>query len=151
MAPSTTLVLKFITFGTFASANIQSNERKVFVALSSLCSQVYLLHCSSVKITYIVHGCRSLLNQLREPLTEGNYNKQNEVADQLAKYRYRMHDNMIHFTVSPLFVRALKEEKLGINYYSSTTVCNESKSLSLSVTVLHLFLRAHKTLRYLWY
>lgn len=56
------------------------------------------------EITYIVHGCRSLLNQLREPLVEDNYKKQNEVADQLAKHGYGMHDNMIHFTVSPLLV-----------------------------------------------
>ncbi|KAL3340242.1 hypothetical protein AABB24_028726 [Solanum stoloniferum] len=69
---------------------------------------------------------KSLLNQLREPLIERNYKKQNEVADQLAKqYGYRMHDNIIHFTVSPLFDLAFKADGLGITSYRSTTVCNE--------------------------
>ncbi|WMV27177.1 hypothetical protein MTR67_020562 [Solanum verrucosum] len=78
------------------------------------------------------HNFWSLLNQLREPLIERNYKKQNEVADQLAKqYGYRMHDNIIHFTVSPLFDLAFKADKLGITSYRSTTVCSEAKSLSL--------------------
>ncbi|KAK6792574.1 hypothetical protein RDI58_011655 [Solanum bulbocastanum] len=77
---------------------VSFNHRLHAVKLNGLGSDV-------VQNLHKVNGTvfKSLPNQLREPLIERNYKKQNEVADQLAKqHGYRMHDNTIHFTVSPL-------------------------------------------------